>query len=579
MEAAVVDRTGNSALFQAEFAPAEGSYTFSAISPARAVTAFSGGEWQLRIPSEQTPLEGSPDESAQLLASRTTVPVLSGEVSLAFSHLTAYGRFSLTGLSLGGASMTSVELVSSAPLTGEWTLGGDDLSLRPSGTSGSVILHTARTDDIWFACAPAEMDGKTLTVIVHTDQGTISRDITLPQGTAFRAGHIAAFTVDMSGLRFDGSIPERLGTGLRSLFVTTPGGVGINSKEVWTENCSFLLVDDAGRVYYESDAVSLKGRGNSTWGYPKRPYAIKLPAKADLTGAGADKRWVLLANWMDRTLLRNEVSFEIARRCPGLEWTPSGEFVELFLNGVHQGNYWLGEKIKTGKTRLDADFLIEMDTYYDAQWRFYSGYGRRVNQNATGMPIGVQEPDEDEMSDALMATLRGLVDGVEKAIYLGTDSWQNKLDLNSFIDWYLVHEITGNAEPNHPKSCYFYFRGGRMYAGPVWDFDWYTFQPNTSGLIIPQSIYFGALMKDPVFVAALKARWALLKPLLADIPAYITWKADEIRASEAINWAMWPCTSYNVNGDVWVSFDTAVGRLKTAYSSRVSALDAAISAL
>ena len=374
------------------------------------------------------------------------------------------------------------------------------------------------------------------------------------------------------------SDPATPGTGLRTMYIKTPSGSGIWSKDIWTENCTVRLVDDAGTVFYENSGVAVKGRGNSTWNYPKKPYALKLPAKADLIGTGADKRWVLLANWMDRTLLRNEIAFELGRRS-SLEWTPSGEFIELYLNGEHLGNYWLGEKIKNGSARLSSDYLIEMDTYYDAQWRFYSGYGLRVNQNATGLPIGVKEPDDDEMTDARFDELKALVANVENALYNKTADYRTLINVQSFIDWYLIHEVTYNGEPNHPKSCYFYFRNGIMYAGPLWDFDWYTFQRNTSGLFLPNAIYFKPLMADAGFRSALKARWAELKAAWSDIPDYIERKADEIRRSEAVNWSMWPCTSSGVNQDEWLSFDQAVARMKSAFTGRIAAMDTAINKL
>jgi len=369
------------------------------------------------------------------------------------------------------------------------------------------------------------------------------------------------------------------GTGLRTMHIFTPGGKDIESKDYWTENCTVWLIDDEGKGYYGSEEVSIKGRGNSTWwSFPKKPYALKLPEKADLIGTGEDKRWVLLANWMDRTLLRNDVAFEAARRT-SLEWTPSGEFIELYLNGVHLGNYWLGEKIKTGKSRLTADYIIEMDTYYDATWRFYSKYGKRVNENRTGMPIGVKEPDDDKMTQEKFDQLKKMVQEAEEAIYLGNADYRTKIDLNSFIDWYLVHELTYNLEPNHPKSCYFHFRDGVMYAGPVWDFDWYTFQPDKQGLSLRRCIYYGQLFTDAGFVQALKERWYTLKFEFLTLNDYIDEKAAQIRASESINWSMWPCTSFDTNEDVYLSFDEAVARMKRAVTQRISSLDKTITAL
>ena len=118
-----------------------------------------------------------------------------------------------------------------------------------------------------------------------------------------------------------------------------------------------------------------------------------------------------------------------------------------------------------------------------------------------------------------------------------------------------------------------------MYAGPLWDFDWYTFQPSVSGLFIPNSIYFKELFKDANFKAALKARWAELKPLWSSIPDYIDARAAEIRKSEAINWSKWPCSSSYVNGDERLTFDVAITRMKNAFSARIKTLDTAINNL
>ena len=371
---------------------------------------------------------------------------------------------------------------------------------------------------------------------------------------------------------------ETLGTGLRTLHIITPDGEGITTKEEWKKGCVMQLLDDDGKVYFVTGEGSAKGRGNSTWGYPKKPYNIKLAEKADLIGTGADKSWVLLANWMDRTLLRNDVTFEMGRRS-GLSWTPSGEFVELFLDGEHQGTYWLGEKIKTGKARLSADYLVEMDTYYDEDWRFYSQWGYRVNQGKYGLPVNVKEPDSEDMTEELFQELKDLVAGVEDSIYLGEGDYMEKMDAASFADWYIVQEMAWNGEPNHPKSCYFYFKDGVMYAGPLWDFDWGTYQPGTSGLQIGHSIYYGQLLSDPAFVEVLRARWAVLKPAFQTMGDYIDTQANAIRASEALNWAMWPCTDSWVNGDEHGSFDAAVSRLRSALLDRIDSLDAAIAEL
>ena len=93
-----------------------------------------------------------------------------------------------------------------------------------------------------------------------------------------------------------------------------------------------------------------------TFLYPKKPYALKLDDKISILGKPAHKRWVLLANWMDRPLLRNRISLKVAEKT-GLAWTPGSEFVEVVLNGVHLGNYLLCEQIKMDKNRVNISSL------------------------------------------------------------------------------------------------------------------------------------------------------------------------------------------------------------------------------
>ena len=144
---------------------------------------------------------------------------------------------------------------------------------------------------------------------------------------------------------------DNLETSLPKVYITTPNGVGITSKEDWLKDGNIRIVDENGDEVLNASS-SFKGRGNSTWTYPKKPYAIKLDKKAEVLGMPKHKRWVLLANWKDRTLMRNAVAFEMARVC--MDWTPRGRFVELYLNGIHQGNYYLCVNIssETLKTTL-----------------------------------------------------------------------------------------------------------------------------------------------------------------------------------------------------------------------------------
>ena len=139
--------------------------------------------------------------------------------------------------------------------------------------------------------------------------------------------------------------------GLPQVYITTPSSVPITSKVDWVEGGNMRIVNSYGKEVL-NETSDFRGRGNTTWyNMPKKPYAIKLDKRKKVLGMPDHKRWVMLANWMDRTLMRNAVAFEISRCC--MEYTPRGQFVELFVNNEHKGNYYLCEQIKIDRNRLN----------------------------------------------------------------------------------------------------------------------------------------------------------------------------------------------------------------------------------
>ena len=137
------------------------------------------------------------------------------------------------------------------------------------------------------------------------------------------------FTLACTDEEIEGPAQPGITKELPKVFITTPDETNIVSKEEWVKDGNIVILDEYGNVAIDMQA-DFKGRGNSTWLLPKKPYAIKLESKAEVLSMPEHKRWVLLANWLDRTLLRNDIAFEIARTC--LPFTPRGVFVELYLN-------------------------------------------------------------------------------------------------------------------------------------------------------------------------------------------------------------------------------------------------------
>ena len=331
-----------------------------------------------------------------------------------------------------------------------------------------------------------------------------------------------------------------------------------------------------------SGTTGIRGRGNSTWKYPKKPYALKLDSKAEILGMPKHKRWVLLANWLDRTLLRNHVSFRIAMQTD-LAWTPRGEFVEVVLNGKHIGNYYLCEHIKVDKNRvniqeleesdIDGGFMMELDTYYDEVFKFKSA----VKQ----FPYMFKDPDE--VNEAQFAFMKDFIDNLENSLYdkarFSTREYEQYLDIDSFIDWWITYELSGTTETHHPKSVYVHKdKGGKLKAGPVWDFDWKSFRPSNKTWVTKEHLYFDVLFDDPVFVAKVKERWNKHESRLREIPAFIDSEAARIMTSESINHQMWPVTQ-NTNEDIDLTFMEAVARMKKSYETKLEFMDKEIEKL
>ncbi len=381
-------------------------------------------------------------------------------------------------------------------------------------------------------------------------------------------------------------------------YISTPNGAAIVDKENWIEGSKMIIANAEGKYEAVYEEMEIRGRGNSTWSLPKKPYNIKLDKKAQVLGMKKHKRWCLLANYLDRTLIRNAVSFEIARKMTGLAWTPSGDFVDLVLNGEFQGSYYICEHIKIDENRVNiaeiettdttepnitGGYLIEMDTNYDEPYKFKSTYLQ--------MPVNIKEPDDEVItsySDVRFNYIQSYINNIERILSSSNfNNYQNLIDIDSYIDYWLVYEITGNKEPNHPKSVYMHKdREGKLTAGPVWDFDWGSFSPSAEGggynnsFVNNNAVWYGYLFKDPAFKARVKERWATVKPILnASIPAYIDEQAAKVKASSEINIKMWPIEVWRPNGDEDMTFDAAVNRLKTQFQNRMTLMDQLINNL
>lgn len=387
---------------------------------------------------------------------------------------------------------------------------------------------------------------------------------------------------------FAGPMGRARKTGLPVLYLDTQDGAKIVSKEDYVKASVTL---EEGSSLSDVMACSVKGRGNTTWSWPKKPYLLKFDAKASFFGFPAHKRWVLLANFMDRTMMRNLLMMKVASMT-SLAWTPRGRSVELVLNGVHQGNYLLIEQVRVDKNRVnvgDDGFLFESDFHYDNEIQWMDPRGRCV-QFGSGIPFGIKAPDADEITPAQIQEGKDRIARTAEVIY-GPDfrdpekGYAAYIDVDSFIDYWIVFEVMGNHELGNPGSVYYHCKkDGKLVAGPCWDFDWGVLSYSTSpqartGLINRGACWYARLFEDPAFAARVRERFNELLPQLQTIPAYIDELEKMLAPSAEENFKMWnPAddASQNggriINGDERMTYYEAVAVLKANYQERLTVI-------
>lgn len=264
-----------SARFEIELAdPNTESYTFYSISPSVALLSKTTEKLYVTIPKTQTPLATSVDKTAQLLyAVSETTETMPTSVELAYHHLTAYGKFSLANLAAD--SVLSIKLEADFDIAGNWDYFVEDGSfvVRSDKGSKSITLTTTSTTDIWFACAPVDVTGKTMTLTVTTEKGDFVKELKFSDDKEFKfkAGKIAKFTVDMEGVEVDQpEVPETewvatsfadLKDGDQVVIVSTKG----TSIYAMTNNNGTSQAPATSAVTYANDKLSTNPNENIIW--------------------------------------------------------------------------------------------------------------------------------------------------------------------------------------------------------------------------------------------------------------------------------------------------------------------------
>lgn len=223
-----------------------------------------------------------------------------------------------------------------------------------------------------------------------------------------------------------------------------------------------------GNEVREFEGVQVKGRGNTTWEQPKKPYQIKFDKKVNLLGMGKAKKWILLANYLDASQLRNDIALYLAEML-GVEYNYRGKFVELYVDGKYEGLYYLVKKIEIGKGSVDLKrddaLLFELDMLHKKDENFYETY---FGEHLVLKDSLIGKDDSAGIVSEFISDFNEAERAIENRDY---EKIKQLLDVESFVKYYLVNEFAVNPDA-YSTSFYLYRNNdGKIAAGPVWDFD------------------------------------------------------------------------------------------------------------
>lgn len=353
----------------------------------------------------------------------------------------------------------------------------------------------------------------------------------------------------------------------------------IVSKENYVNGTLEISVENEN--YNLMTNLRIRGRGNSTWHFPKKPYQIEFDTKENILEMPKDKEWILLANYSDKTMLRNELAFDLSR-FSNLNWTPESRFVELFLNNEYLGVYQVVQKIEESSNRVnvgDKGYLLEVDQL------------SRLNPDdvffeTNNYLFNIREPNLD-FEDDKYNIIKNYIELTENVL-LGSnftdplEGYLKYIDVDSFIDWYLINEITKNNDAKFFSSVYMNFiPGGKLKMGPVWDYDIslgnvnYNGNETTDGFWIKKATWYSRLFEDPNFVTKVKSRFEYFFNNRNLFLEHINSNSLYLNKSQERNFYKWPILGTYVwpNNKYFSTYDEEVIYLKEWLDERLGWLN------
>lgn len=397
-------------------------------------------------------------------------------------------------------------------------------------------------------------------------------------------------------------------TNLPLVVVNTEGMRMMQSKDDKI-NSTVHIISEGGTKLLSKKDTECKGRGNASWNFPKKPMRLKFEKKQNaLPDAPAKcKKWTLINNYGDKSLMRNKIAFHMSRGI-GLSYTPYCQFVDLIFNGEYQGCYQLCDQVEVNPGRVEitemtpddiegealtGGYFIEIDAYANQEASWF--------ESLRGIPVTIKSPDDDEITPEQSAYIKDYFNKFETAVFTywftsETTGYRKYLNLDSFLQYFIVGELDGNTD--YFWSIYMSKERGeeKFVVGPVWDVDLgfdndYRTYPiaNKTDFIYRSggSVASDAVKRlaDRILIADAKSR-ERLKYLWSDArvnrhynPTYycklVDRYAEQLAQSQELNFKRWNILgeSVHMNPAVSGSYEGEVQRVKDYLNERFAQLD------
>lgn len=394
-------------------------------------------------------------------------------------------------------------------------------------------------------------------------------------------------------------------TNLPTVVIHTSNAEDIVSKDTYLKGIVSIISANGQNTF--TDSIEIKGRGNASWNFPKKPYRFKLFHKASLLGMPAKaKDWTLINNYGDKTLIRNMLAFDLSKKLE-MPYTPAGKLVDVFLNGEYKGTYQLCDQIEVGTGRipieemptttttlpdLSGGYFLEMDAYANEEISWFTS-GRNY------IPVTIKYPKDDKIIPVQRDYIINQFNTMENALYAANyndlaNGFRKYIDTETFLRHFLVGELTGNTDTYWSTYLYKFKNDDKFYVGPVWDFDiayendYRTFPINKN----PEWIYnstgsaaFGVkdlvnrIFTDPQVNIDLKKIYAnyrdkyiLSENSLLDV---VNQYATEVDESQKLNFMRWNIlnTKIHMNPRALGSYKAEVDSVKSFIKNRIIWMD------